>query len=116
MEYKPPSHYAAEALASESNSHADALTQYRQDEEARVKRMLESAVEREQRRSNAQSAALTALREQEERKQQLLQQQREQREATARLLQQQEDQQATQRLQLNVSFAMLFRYSTISLV
>lgn len=80
----------------------DALLRYRQDEEARVARMLESAADRESRRLGAQSAAMAALQEQEARKQQLLQQQREHRAAQAKQLQEHEDEQAMHRMDLNV--------------
>ena len=81
---------------------ADALLRYRQDEEARVARMLESAAGRESRRLDAQSTAMAAVQEQDSRTQQLLQQQREQRAALAKQLHEQEDTQTAHRMELNV--------------
>eukprot|EP00730_Choanoeca_flexa_P007825 TRINITY_DN12397_c3_g1_i13.p1 TRINITY_DN12397_c3_g1~~TRINITY_DN12397_c3_g1_i13.p1 ORF type:complete len:666 (+),score=216.25 TRINITY_DN12397_c3_g1_i13:108-2000(+) len=101
VEYKPPSHFAAQAVADSSHQHSDTLAQYRREEEERVQRMLESASKREAERTQAQSSAMAALKEQELRQQQLLQQQREQRAAAAKELQAQEVALTSQRLKLN---------------
>eukprot|EP00045_Choanoeca_perplexa_P013067 m.146006 g.146006 ORF g.146006 m.146006 type:complete len:633 (-) comp16227_c0_seq10:2228-4126(-) len=99
--YHPPSHYAGDVLNITSASSADALLHYRQEEEARVARMMESTADRERLRLEAQSAAMAAVKEQEARQQQLLQQQREQRATLAQQLQEQESSQAAHRMHLN---------------